>query len=330
MTILITGASGFIGTNLVELLIAKKYDNIVNLDKAPPLKEAHRPYWVEGNIMDEEKMKALFAEKQPDVVIHLAARTDTLSDDINDYAENTVGTQNVLNAIKATPSVKHAIITSTQYVYKSLAAPFQDKDDSYVPHTIYGQSKVLTEQYTRNANLNCAWTIVRPANIWGPWHMRYPLELWRIIDKGMYIHPGKKEVIRTYGYVKNIAHQIVAIMEADLKSVDKKTYYLGDMPIDSYVWLNELSQQLTGKKVKRFPMLFFQSLSLTGDILNKFKLRFPLYSERFHNMIEDYYAPTNITIDQFGLSNPDLKANVKESIDWVKGEGKQFFNYWNK
>ncbi|MEJ5961333.1 NAD-dependent epimerase/dehydratase family protein [Pedobacter immunditicola] len=327
-SILITGGSGFIGTNLIDLLLSKGYNNIVNLDKGSPVKKSHSDYWVNENIMNLEGMTKIFEKCQPEVVIHLAARTDTLSNNLYDYEENTIGTENVLNAIKKTPSVKHSIITSTQYVYKSTEKPFQLKDDDYIPHTTYGQSKVLTEQYTRSANLNCAWTIVRPANVWGPWHMRYPMELWRIIDKGLYFHPGSGKVIRTYGYVKNIVYQILQIMEADPLRINQKTYTLGDLPIDSYQWLNELSIQLTGKRVKRLPILIFKSLSLTGDVLRRFRFPFPLYSERFHNMIEDYYAPTNITISEFGVSHPDLKDNVKESIEWVKGEGAVYFDYW--
>ncbi len=327
MVILITGGSGFIGTNLIDTLLLKGY-TVVNFDKSMPLKKAQTSLWVKGNIMNLLDLQTAFTNYKPNVVIHLAARTDTLSNNIEDYKENTLGSKNVLDVINQNSSVKHAVITSTQYVYKSLGNPFQLYDDDYKAHTVYGQSKVITEQYTREANLNCAWTIIRPTNIWGPWHMRYPLELWKIIDKGFYIHPGKKEVIRTYGYVKNIVYQIVGIIESDLSKVDKKTYYLGDLPIDSYIWLNELSLQFIGKKVKRFPILFFQSLAFIGDVLRKFKVPFPLYAERFHNMVENYYAPTNIAINEFGLSHPNLKENIKESIEWVKTEGLEFFDYW--
>lgn len=328
MKIAITGGSGFIGTNLIDLLISNGNNDIINIDKANPYKLVHQNLWAEGNIMDLNGIREILTKFNPEVLIHLAARTDTLSSNIDDYVENTIGTQNVINAIKSVASLKRIIITSTQYVYKSFEKPFPDKDNEYKPHTTYGESKVRTEELIRHADLNCSWTIVRPANIWGPWHMRYPIELWRIIDKGLYIHPGQKEVIRTYGYVKNITYQLSSIMEASLEAVDKKTFYLGDAPIDSYVWLNEVSLQLTKKKVRRFPIIFFKSLSLIGDALKKFKLPFPLYKERYRNMIEDYAAPTAVTVKKFGVLEPDLKKNVEETINWIRGEGKDFFSYW--
>src|ERR1700733_7845072 len=140
MKIAITGGSGFIGTNLIDLLLTKKGIEIINIDKAAPLKESHKKFWTNVNIMNEQNLLEVIGQILPDTVIHLAARTDTLSKDINDYNENTEGTQYVINAVKKAESVKHLIITSTQYVYKSVKKPFPDKDDSYEPHTVYGHS----------------------------------------------------------------------------------------------------------------------------------------------------------------------------------------------
>ncbi len=325
---LITGGSGFIGTNLIDLLIKKGHSKIVNYDKNPPINSKHKSFWVKGDIMDEKQMEKVFKAHEPDVVIHLAARTDTLSDVLEDYNENHVGTQHVLNVIKHFPFVKNAIITSTQYVYKSDEKPLPTEPDEFKPHTIYGQSKVLTEQYTHQANLTCNWTIIRPTNIWGPWHMRYPNELWKVIDKRMYFHPVDHPVMRTYGYVKNIVHQIYEILIAPSELVNHKTFYVGDEPIDSYLWLNELSVQMTNKKIKRLPKLIFQGIALGGDILRKMNIPFPLYSKRFHNMIEDYPAPTDITVKLFGQADSSLENNVSETVIWLRGEGKNYFDYW--
>ncbi len=328
MKILITGGSGFIGTNLIEGLLNKGYTEIVNLDKAKPLNSKQNAFWVEGNIMNFEQIRNIFQTHQPEVVIHLAARTDTLSSILSDYDENMLGTKHVLDAIQLTPTVKRSIITSTQYVYKSLSKPFPDADNEYVPHTVYGKSKEITEEYTRKANLSCMWTIIRPSNIWGPWHMRYPQELWKMIDKGLYFYPGNKPVVRTYGYVGNIVHQYIAVMEASQERIDKKTFYVGDSPIDSFIWLNTISKQLKNKELSRLPIFFFQGLSFAGDILRMLGIKFPLYAERFHNMIEDYYAPTNITVAEFGVANNNIEENVAATIKWIKTEGKPFFEYW--
>ena len=55
-----------------------------------------------------------------------------------------------------------------------------------------------------------------------------------------------------------------------------------------------------------------------------------MYSIRFNNMMEDWYDTTNKTIDLFGVRNENLSDNVKETIEWLKGEGASFFPYWKK
>ena len=45
-------------------------------------------------------------------------------------------------------------------------------------------------------------------------------------------------------------------------------------------------------------------------------------------MIEDFYAPSNVTIALFGAFSQSYEQNVKETIDWLRGEGKEYFDYW--
>jgi nucleoside-diphosphate-sugar epimerase len=325
--VFITGGSGFIGTNLIELIEKCDYE-ICNFDKVKPLNQKQEKYWYKGNLLEKNNIEGAIDKFKPNVVIHLAARTDTLSDLLEDYIDNTKGTKNLVQVLEKSDDIERVVITSTQYVYKSQSKPFPDNGEDYKPYTVYGQSKVITEEHIRNSKIDCTWAIVRPSNIWGPWHIRYPNELWKMIDKGLYIHPSKKPVIRTYGYVGNIAHQIHEIIKADKSIIHKKTFYLGDNPIDSYKWLNTISVVLRKKKIRRVTSKLFVLPALGGDILNALKIPFPLYTRRFKNMIEDYYTPTNVTVEQFGVANANMKENVEETVRWIETDGKQFSDYW--
>ena len=178
--------------------------------------------------------------------------------------------------------------------------------------------------------MQCKWTIFRPCNVWGPWHMRYPNQLWKMIDRGIYVHPGKQPVIRTYAYVKNLVKQLDAIMNAPEVLTNHKTYYLGDMPSEAYEWINTFSKMLSGKKVNRVPKFFLACGALLGDVLGLFGIQFPLYSVRYRNMIEDYYAPSNVTVSIFGGFSQNLDDNIRETINWLEGEGAELFDYWKK
>ena len=328
MKILITGGSGFIGTNLIYFLLSKNIRNFINVDKQKPCQEDLINYWVEANILDTKKLNEIFDDYNPTYVIHLAARTDTSSTNLDDYFDNTEGTRSLLCAIEKSTSVINSIITSTQYVYKSNQTMMPNSEDHFEPHTAYGLSKKITEEYTRDSNMKSGWCIIRPTNVWGPWHMRYPNELLKILDMGIYFHPGGDDPIKSYAYVKNVVHQIYMILIAPLEQVDQQVFYVGDYSINSKDWLNTFSVELTGKTVKVLPRWFLAVVSGIGTYLNKINIKFPLTTLRFQNMIDSYDTPMKKTIDKFGVSHPNLEANVKETIYWIKNEGLQFFPYW--
>ncbi len=315
MKYLVTGGSGFIGSNLVEELV-KKGHGILNLDIEQPNIENHKKYWQQCDILDRVKLLELFQKYQPTHVIHLAARTDTLSDDLDDYTCNTEGTDNVLAAIKTTDSIQRVIITSTQFVNQYHGAPKHDLD--FAPHTVYGQSKVINEKATRAAELQCIWTIIRPTNIWGPWHPRYAQEFWRILGKGMYIHPGGKKVLRSYGYVKNVIYQIMKMCEADPDRVNTKIFYVGDAPINLLDWVNGFSVRQTGRKVRVVPRFLIRMLAYTGDLLSVANMKFPITSSRYKSMTTSNDAPMQAVLQEFGQPPYTLDEGIQETVEWLK------------
>lgn len=319
MRILVTGGSGFIGTNLIDLLLEKGVE-LVNLDINPPKKSSHGPWWRECDILNFDLTLNNFESFQPTHVVHLAARTDTLSDRLEDYRVNTEGTNNVLRCVQATTTVQRLIVTSSQFVFAPPGLPGGDED--YNPIGAYGRSKMLSEKATRDAGLGCTWTITRPTNIWGPWHPRYPREFWLVLKKGLYFHPGGKQVIRSYGYVKNIVYQMLQILEAPPSRVAKKVYYLGDPPIPLIDWANGFAFAITGRPVRRIPKRLLQILAATGTLLSSLGIRFPITLSRFRSMTEDYFSPVETTIREFGTPPYSLEDGIRETVDWLN-------LYWN-
>jgi nucleoside-diphosphate-sugar epimerase len=317
MRILVTGGSGFIGTNLMEELIRCGKHVLLNFDGAAPKVLGHMPYWHSGDLLNKAEVLETVQSFKPEVLIHMAARTDT--DPVctlDDYKVNTEGSKNILEAIRACESIKRAIITSTQFVNQYHGIPKHDED--FAPHTKYGESKVIMEQMTRKARLSCAWTIIRPTNIWGPWHIRYPSEFWRVLSKGLYFHPGKKPVIRSYGYVGNVVAQVVSIMESPIDKIDQQVFYVGDMPIDIYHWVNGFSLKQIGKKVRVMPRFFVKLLALVGDALSLIHIRFPLTSSRYKSMTNSNTAPMEKTISAFGNPPYTLDQGIDETVNWLK------------
>ena len=319
MRILITGGSGFIGTNAIDALAREPAMSILNYSLDPPLKPEQSKYWQSGDILDAAGTLAVFQQFQPDHVLHLAARAEcdenvTVEEG---YRVNIDGTRNVLDAIRATPSVSRVIITSSQFVCGP--GPLPKNDTDYFPATVYGQSKVLTEKLTREANLPICWTIIRPTNIWGPWHMRYRREFWRVVQRGLYVHPGREPVIRCYGYVKNVVHQIQKIFAAPREVVHGKTFYLGDPPIDLFDWTNGFSHALTGRKVRVVPRTLLRIFALLGDIPTYLTGKpFLINSSRFRSMTTDYKTPMEPTFDLLGENPYSLETAIDETVEWLR------------
>lgn len=318
MKILITGGSGFIGTNTVDAFAPLGW-SILNYSLHAPLKPEHAPFWRRGDILDAPATIATFREFQPELVLHLAARAECDENTTVDagYPVNTAGTRNVLDAIRTTASVERTIITSTQFVCGPGRLPKNETD--YFPETVYGQSKVITEQLTRAANLASCWTIIRPTNVWGPWHMRYRREFWRVIERGFYLHPGRGRVIRTYAYVGNVIHQIRKIFEAPRELVHGKTLYVGDRPTNLIEWTDGFSRGLTGRKVRVVPRLLLRALALVGDIPTRLTGKpFLLNSSRFRSMITPYDTPMEPTFALLGENPYTLDDGIAETVKWLR------------
>lgn len=321
MKILITGASGFIGSYFVDELLKKQCYEIANVDISEPPIEEHKKFWRHCDILHKEKLVEVFQTFQPEYVVHLAARTDTEPENVlDDYKVNTEGTVNVLEAIKQCNSVERVIITSTQFVHQYKGLPKHDED--YSPHTVYGESKVITEKLTRAANLNCCWTIIRPTNIWGPRHPRYPTEFWYVLKKGRYIHPGKKPVIRSYGYVGNVVDQMIKILKQEKEKVDKQIFYVGDEPINLFDWANGFSLVLNKKNVHVVPRLVVRILAFTGDLLRLFRVKFPITSSRYKSMTHSNTAPMEKTFKVLGHPKYTMGMGIEETVSWLKQQNK--------
>lgn len=283
--ILITGSSGFIGTNVIEKLKNDEDIQLLGIDMQPPKKADHAGCWRNVDIRQKEDLIEVFTSFKPDYVIHLAARTDLNGKSIDEYDANFTGVENLLEAIEKAGSVKRAVFTSSMYVCEPGYMPKHFED--YAPHTYYGESKVRTEEIIKKANPSYTWSIIRPTSIWGPWFGEPYNKFFHIVLRHMYFHMGKRACRKTYGYVDNAIYQIMSILKADPERVNKQVYYIGDYePYPITDWANEIAKE-EGIWIPQVPFWCFKVVGWLGDFLKLLGIAFPMTSFRLHNMTTD-------------------------------------------
>jgi hypothetical protein len=94
--------------------------------------------------------------------------------------------------------------------------------------------------------------------------------------------------------------QFTTIMNAPADAVHGRVFYLGDGAIDSALWLDEFSFQLTGLRTRRAPAWVLKLLARGGDALERFGYAAPLDSERLMRMSTDYHVPLEPTLSLTG------------------------------
>ena len=319
MRLFVTGGSGFIGTNLVEAW-GEQCEAICNFSLDAPLNPDQSRFWKRGDIMQAEGLSAALEKFRSNVVIHLAARTDCDEDTsvATGYAVNTEGTRNVLDAIKKCPSIERLLVVSSQFVCRPGFIPQHETDFS--PETVYGESKALSELITREIDPDCLWTIVRPTNIWGPWHARYSREFWRICARGWYVHPAVRSPVRSYGYVGNVIWQMEKLLQQQSAEIHRKVFYLGDQPERIIRWVEGFHNELSGRKrMRSVPLAVVRMLAYLGDGIS-FIRRKPFYitSSRLRNMTTDYPTPMESTFELLGDPPFSLEQGIHETAAWLR------------
>jgi nucleoside-diphosphate-sugar epimerase len=321
MRVLVSGGSGFIGTRVVERLLEIYPEaKILNIDRERPKLSKHISYWRQSDLLEASSFADAVKEFQPTHAIHMAARTDDSGQTLAEYRVNTEGSANFIEAIKTAGSVERTVFYSTQYVVR--AGPLARHDREYRPVNMYGESKSRMEEMVRqDTGLPGIWTIVRPTNIWGPWHPRYAQEFWLVVKKGRYVHPGGEAVVRAYGYVGNVAEYTLRILAAPVEAVSGRTFYVGDPPAEIKLWVSAFTQALTGRPPRVVPRPILRGIAILGDIIKATGRPFPLFTSRYRSMTQSYLVDMAPTLASLGEGRYSLEEGVKETVDWLKSQG---------
>ena len=313
--ILITGSSGFIGDYLFRYLLNLGFD-VYGIDKID--KSSFKNMFSKVDILDYEKLKIKILEICPEVVIHLAARTDLgLNDKLENFPENTVGVKNIIKLCNETDSIKKLIFTSTILVCK--IGYTAKKANFFDPQTTYGRSKVIGEKMIRK-HLKKKFIIIRPTSIWGPSNGSNYESFFSKISKKTYFHISGSNPKITFGYIGNFCFQLVELMKN--KSSYGSFFYLGDYKeVSLKPWANIIYYQFHGNKGNIFTIKYslIKLFASLGDLIIKLGFKFPINNYRLKNLTNDRIYNLDKTKKIIGDYLPfNLNQATKITVNWFK------------
>lgn len=318
---LVTGGSGFIGTHLVAKLLARG-DVVSNIDIAAPNLDEHRAVWTELDLLDAPAVAGHVRDFRPDAVINLAAIAD-IGLGREAMRVNTAGVDNLLAACAGLSPRPRLVHTSTQMV----AMPgYQIKGPrDYRPYTEYGETKAESEEILHEHKGDVPWTILRPTMIWGPWHRILADSTFRYLKRRWYLIVSGKDPTRNYGYVGNVAAQMIAAADCNLNECNRRTFYVGDAPMPTSRWIDGFSRALTGKPARRVPYALLSALAWVGEISGKIGGPSPVNRGRLYRMTSEYIADMEPTFEIFGPAPVSLEQGIAETVAWLKAwDGAEF------
>jgi len=157
--VLVTGHTGFKGTWLVRTLLLAGAE-VVGYSLDPPttpslfaLTETEKDInSIVGDIRDGEHLQKVFADYQPEIVFHLAAQPivrESYQEPVTTYSTNVMGTVNLLEAVRKTPSVRSCVNITTDKVYRNKEWVWGYREDEELcGYDPYSNSKSCSELVT--------------------------------------------------------------------------------------------------------------------------------------------------------------------------------------
>lgn len=330
MNILVTGASGFIGSFIVEEALRRGYTVWagVRSNSSREFLQDRRIKFIELDLSSPEALDRVMStfiadNRQWDYIIHAAGATKCI--DRNDFMRiNFEGTKNLIEALKRNNILpKQFIYLSSLSIFGPVReeqpyTPITDSDEAR-PNTSYGYSKIMAEAYIRGCN-ELPYVIFRPTGVYGPRERDY-YKMAVSIKNHIDFAAGYKPQTITFIYVKDL---VKAIFLAIDKGVVKRCYFVSEKRGYSSRCFGEyIQKELQIKNVMRItvPIWLLKGASLCAEFLSRItKKPSTLNKDKFNIMKQRNWLcdTTKIEEELNFTTSYDLESGTRETIKWYK------------
>lgn len=326
MKILITGASGFIGSFIVEEALKRGFETwaAVRATSSRAYLQDRRIHFIELDFSSEEQLAKKLSGMRFDFVVHAAGVTKCLhADDF--YQVNTLGTKNLVNAIIRTGMpLRRLVYMSSLSVFGAVREqmPYQDirETDTPAPNTAYGRSKLLAERFLDSVASQINYVVLRPTGVYGPREKDYFL-MAQSIKRHVDFSVGSKPQDITFVYVRDV---VQAVFLALVNGVSGRKYFLSDGHVyRSATFSDELHEALGRPWWVRInaPLALLRAVTFCGEYWGRLTGRMTVLNNDKYNILSQRNWRCDISAARQELGfNPKygLHEGVAETVAWYK------------
>ena len=271
MSVLVTGAAGFIGSHVARALLARGeavvgvdnfsdyYDPVLKFARLKPLRDNSAFSFIEADIADREAMRGLPDKHGFDRIVHLAAQPGVRHSLVDPYVyieTNVMGQVVMLELARRLKDLKHFVYASSSSVYGgNRKLPFATGDRVDHPVSLYAATKradeLMVEAYVHQFGLKA--TGLRYFTVYGPWGRpdMSPYIFAKAIHEGRTIelfHQGL--VKRDYSYIDDIVAGTLAVLDKPPATAAHRLYNLGAAGSEDIVHVVRLFEKALGREAR--------------------------------------------------------------------------------
>lgn len=328
MKILVTGASGFIGSFIVEEAIRQGFDTWAAVRGSSSRKylQDERINFIELNLSSEEQLCEQLRPHRFDYVVHAAGVTKCV-DKRDFYRINTEGTQNLVTALRRLEMpLKRFVYISSLSVFGAIREqqPYKEicETDTPQPNTEYGRSKLVAEQWL-DTQKDFPYVVLRPTGVYGPREKDYYI-MAKSIKQHSDFSVGYKRQDITFVYVTDVVQAVFLAME---KGKTGRKYFLSDGEVYQSTTFSDYIHEELGRpwwiRIKA-PVWLLRAVTFCGEYAGRLAGKVSALNNDKYNILRqrNWRCDIQPAVSELGY-RPQvlLKEGVQRTIAWYKEHG---------
>lgn len=323
MKALVTGATGFVGSHLVDQLI-ERGDQVTALVRSPtraaPL-ASRGVRLITGDLAAIDAITEAVADQ--DVIYHSAALTGARNE-AEFLLANREGTRTVLAAAASAKVPRFVHISSAAAGGPaSHGVPRTGADEIDAPVTMYGRSKLAAEQLVRDAPMD--WTILRPPAVYGPRDTTNFLDVFRTAKRlgiGPVFGDGSQQL--SLVHVTDLASAAMLAGERD-QAVGNVYYVTHPEVVSSRELVLAIGREV-GRDLRIVSLPHWvtrNALRVTGGWARLFNTKTILHADKVHEFVQPAWTgdPARFIADTDWRPQFDMVSGLHDAAEWYRGQG---------